>query len=246
MPHNIQGVLFDFGDTLMYPQTPWPPVFEQAGRALGEYICAGGIDLDCSTFSGEFRERLDQYFLEREQSMAETSSMRVLQDLLTEKGHPGVNEKFVRSALDRYYAITQQNWFLEEDAVATLTELRSSGMRIGLVSNASDSRDVFTLVDKFGIKPYFDFILVSADCGYRKPHPQIFELALSNWSYLPDEIAMVGDRLDADISGARPLGIFAIWIKRRARQIGPVPIQPDAIVQTLSEIPPLLLDRTDP
>ena len=241
MLHNIHGVLFDFGDTLMYPRVPWPPVHEQAGRALGEYICAGGIELDCASFSGEFRERLDQYFLERERSMVETSSMGVLRNLLTEKGHPGINEKFLRAALDHYYSITQQNWYLEEDALTTLTELQSHGLRIGLVSNASDSHDVYTLVDKFGIRSYFDFILVSADCGYRKPHPQIFEQALANWNYLPDEIAMVGDRLDADISGARPLGIFAIWIKRRARTSGSTPVKPDATVQALSEIPPLLL-----
>jgi HAD superfamily hydrolase (TIGR01662 family) len=173
--------------------------------------------------------------------MVETSSMGVLRNLLTEKGHPGINEKFLRAALDHYYSITQQNWYLEEDALATLTELQSHGLRIGLVSNASDSHDVYTLVDKFGIRSYFDFILVSADCGYRKPHPQIFEQALANWNYLPDEIAMVGDRLDADISGARPLGIFAIWIKRRARTSGSTPVKPDATVQALSEIPPLLL-----
>ena len=243
MPHNIQGVLFDFGDTLMYPGSPWAPIFQQAGQALGDYICANGIDIDCSDFAYEFRERLDRYYLERERSLVETSSMAVLQDLLTEKGHPGVSEKFLRAALDRYYAITQKNWYLEEDALAMLSELQSNGLHIGLVSNASDSRDVVTLVDKFGIRRYFDFMLISADCGHRKPHPQIFELALAHWNYMPDEIAMVGDRLDADISGARPLGIFTIWIKRRARQGEPSPIQPDATVQTLSEIPPLLLGQ---
>ncbi len=252
MTRNIQGVLFDFGDTLMYPQAPWPPVFEQAGQALGEYLCANGIDIDCSAFSDEFRERLDQYYMERERSLIETSSTAILQDLLTEKGHPDLSEKFLRAALRRYYAITQQNWILEQDAIPTLEALKSSEFHLGVVSNASDSSDVSALVDKFGVQQYFDFILISADCGHRKPHPYIFELALANWNFMPDEIAMVGDRLDADISGARPLGIFTIWIKRRARQLDLPPAQssqevhPDATVQTLSEIPPLLLDRTQP
>ena len=55
-----------------------------------------------------------------------------------------------------------------------------------------------------------------------------------------DEIAMVGDRLDADIGGARLLGIYSIWIKRRAKLLGPPPYHPDAVVETLGEIPPLL------
>jgi putative hydrolase of the HAD superfamily len=242
MSHNIHGILFDFGDTLMYPLAPWPPVFERAGNALGEYLCARNIKIDCSTIPQEFRQRLDEYFVERERSMMETTSMAVLQALLVEKGFTNMTEEFLRAAIDCYYAVTQQNWALEQDAIPTLEDLKSAEFRLGLVSNASDSRDVFTLVDRFGIGQYFDFVLTSADCGYRKPHPRIFELALANWGFLPDEIAMVGDRLDADISGARPLGIYTIWIKRRARRPDPAVASPDAAVQSLSEIPPLLLE----
>ena len=244
MSNNIHGVLFDFGDTLMYPQASWPPVFERASHRLGEYLAIHDKRVDCSSIPTEFRQRLGEYFIERERSMIETSSMAVLQNLLAEKGFVHLNEAFLREALDQYYAVTQQNWLLEEDAIPTLEALKAAQIRIGLVSNASDSRDVQSLVEKFGIQSYLDFVLTSADCSYRKPHPRIFELALSNWGYLPDEIAMVGDRLDADISGARPLGIYTIWIKRRAaRKAAPGSAQPDAIVNTLGEIPALLRDR---
>ena len=49
------------------------------------------------------------------------------------------------------------------------------------------------------------------------------------------------DRLDADVRGAQPLGIYAIWITRRAKILDPTPFSPDYSVKTLSEIPPLLL-----
>jgi HAD superfamily hydrolase (TIGR01549 family) len=243
MPRNIQAVLFDLGNTLMYAHAPWPPIFDQAGKALGEYLRSRKIDVDSSSFSNEFTRRLNLYYAERERSMIETSSLAVLKDMLTEQGHANLPQELLRAALDNYYLITQQNWLLESDAVPTLSTLRSEAFHVGLVSNASDSRDVLALVDKFGIQEYFDFILISADCGYRKPHPRIFELALSHWGYLPDEIAMVGDRLDADIGGARPLGIYTIWIKRRAKDTNPPPTPPNATVQTLSEIPPLLLEK---
>lgn len=239
MPNNIHGVLFDFGDTLMYPQAPWPPVFDRAGRALGDYLSIHAHGVDCASIPAEFRQRMDEYFIERERSLIETSSMLVLHDLLVERGFANVTEELLRTALDHYYAITQQNWLLEEDAIPTLDALKTAGLRVALVSNASDSRDVLSLVDRFGIRAYFDFILISADCTYRKPHPRMFELALANWDYLPDEIAMVGDRLDADISGARPLGIYTVWIKRRARKLDPLPELPDATVERLSQIPPL-------
>ena len=118
--------------------------------------------------------------------------------------------------------------------------LKETGLHLGLLSNAGDDNDVQQQVKNFGIEHFFDFIVTSASCGYRKPHPRIFSEALDRWGYLPDEIAMVGDRLDADIGGARPLGIYTIWNKRRAKQLLSPTYTPDAVVETLSEIPHLI------
>ena len=52
---------------------------------------------------------------------------------------------------------------------------------------------------------------------------------------------MIGDNYEADILGAHRLGINTIWITRRVPVLRQTPpIQPDAIVSTLSEIPSLL------
>lgn len=240
MPHLLQAILFDLGDTLMYSPKPWPPIFERASRALADSLYANGLSIDCASFGTEFREKLDEYYAERDRHLFELSTTTVLGQLLAAKGHPGVPETILRAALDDFYAITQQNWLLEPDAAAALAELQSAGYRLGLVSNAGDTRDVFQLVEKFDIEQYFDFVLTSAACSYRKPHPRIFELALAHWGYMPDQAAMVGDRLDADVGGSKMLGMFAIWIKRRARNQTSALTLPDAVVETLSAIPPLL------
>ncbi|MDW8278906.1 MAG: HAD family hydrolase [Anaerolineales bacterium] len=239
MPRFLQAVLFDLGDTLMYSPHPWPPVFVRAGQALAASLYASGLSIDSAHFGARFQERLEEYYAERDRNLAELSTLTVLARLLTEEGYTDVPDHTLRAALDKFYAVTQQNWLLEADAVPTLAALQAVGYRLGLVSNAGDNRDVFQLVEKFGIEPYFDFVLTSAACSYRKPHPRIFELALAHWGYMPDQAAMVGDRLDADIGGAKPLGMFTIWIKRRARPQTAC-IQPDAVVHHLAEIPPLL------
>jgi HAD superfamily hydrolase (TIGR01549 family) len=244
MNQTIQAVLFDLGETLMYSLNPWPPVFDRAGRELSVALCENNVNVDCDTFHIDFRQRLDEYYADRERNLFETSTTIVLRELLAEKGQHNISEKIIRDALDQFYAVTQQNWVLEEDATPTLEILQESGFHLGLVSNAGDTRDVFQLTEKFGIEKYFDFIITSAECGYRKPHPRIFELALTNWGYLPDEIAMVGDRLDADVRGAQPLGIYAIWINRRSKTLDPSPFSPDYSVKTLGEIPPLLFSLT--
>jgi len=228
----------------MYERASWETITVQADEALTNYLREQGMELNLSTFPREFRKRLGQYFRKREKDLLETTYSFVLRDLLTDKGYGDVEETVLRSALDRLFAITQTNWVLEEDTLPTLQKLEADGYRLGLVSNAGDDQDVQQLARRFDISQYFDFLLTSAACSYRKPHPRIFELALSNWYFLPSEAVMVGDNLDADIRGAKSAGLYAVWISRRAgRQNGdPLPVQPDASLSTLHELP-ALLDR---
>lgn len=236
----IRAILFDLGDTLMYSPAPWPPFKARATRALSDTLCAAGLSIDCDTFDGDFQQQLDKYYAERDRSLAEPTVMTILRDLLIEQGELEPPEQQLRVALDKFYAITQENWKLEDDADATLKTLQTAGFRLGLISNAGDERDVTQLVAKFGIGSYFDFIVTSAACGYRKPHPYIFSVALSRWGCLPDEIVMVGDRLDADIGGAKPLGIYTVLVKRRARKLLADALTPNASVESLAELPALI------
>lgn len=228
----------------MYERTSWHAITSQGDEALTNYLREQGMELNLSTFPREFRRRLDKYFKKREKDLLETTYSFVLRDLLTDKGHGDVSEDILRTALDRLFAVTQTNWVLEDDALATLQKLEENGYRLGLISNAGDDEDVQQLARRFGIDRYFDFILTSAACSYRKPHPRIFELALSNWYFLPSEAVMVGDNLEADVRGAQKVGLYAIWLSRRAGRRTPeqMSIQPDATLSTLYELP-AFLDR---
>lgn len=245
MPRNLlRAVIFDFGGTLMYGLRDWEPVIAQADEALTNYLRSQGLELNINTFPTQFRRRLDDYFKQREKDLLETTYTFVLRELLKEKGYDDVRDITIRRALDALFAVTQTNWALEEDAIPTLSKLEANGYRLGIISNAGDDYDVQQLARRFGIHHYFDFILTSAACSYRKPHPRIFELALSNWYCPPAEAVMVGDNLDADIRGAQEAGLYGIWISRRA---DPKPedrerVQPDASLPSLSELP-ALLDR---
>jgi putative hydrolase of the HAD superfamily len=243
MPRNfLRAVIFDLGGTLMYERASWHDITAQGDEALTKYLIDQGMELNLSTFPVEFRRRLGEYFSQREKDLLETSYTFVLIELLKDKGYANLPDDMIRKALDSLFTITQTNWVLEEDALPTLKKLEKNGYRMGLISNAGDDQDVHQLVQRFGISPYFDFILTSAACSYRKPHPRIFELAIANWYFLPSETVMVGDNLDADIRGAKSAGLYAVWISRRA---GPSSedqprVQPDATVATLAELPALL------
>ncbi|HVN14739.1 MAG TPA: HAD family hydrolase [Anaerolineales bacterium] len=241
MNRFIRAVLFDLGSTLMYARDPWAPIEAKADQALTERLQAQGVNVS-SSFAKEFRARLAEYYAQREQNLFETSYLSVVREMLSERSYPNLPEAVIRSALDALFAVTQKNWQIEDDALLTLRVLESGGYHLGLVSNAGDSKDVFQLVERFRIEPFFDFVLTSAACSYRKPHPRIFELALAHWALPAREIAMVGDLLNADILGAQKVGLYAIWIKRRAKASPEelASIHPDASVDRLDQIPHLL------
>jgi HAD superfamily hydrolase (TIGR01662 family) len=243
MPRNfLRAVIFDLGGTLMYERASWYDITARGDEALTKYLIEQGMELNLSTFPVEFRRRLGEYFSQREKDLLETSYTFVLLELLKDKGYANVSDDVVRKALDSLFSITQTNWVLEDDALPTLKKLEKDGYRMGLISNAGDDQDVHQLVQRFGIATYFDFILTSAACSYRKPHTRIFELAIANWYFLPSETVMVGDNLDADIRGAKNAGLYAVWISRRAGSSSEDQprVQPDATVSTLVELPALL------
>jgi HAD superfamily hydrolase (TIGR01549 family) len=243
MPRNfLRAVIFDLGGTLMYERANWTQITARADEALTNYLRGQGMELNLSTFPREFRKRIDKYFRKREKDLLETSYAFVLRDVLEDKGYRDIPDGIIRGALDSLFSITQTNWVLEGDTLQTLKKLEADGYRMGLISNAGDDQDVQQLARRFGIAQYFDFILTSAACSYRKPHRRIFELALSNWYFLPSEAVMVGDNLDADIRGAQSVGLFAVWISRRAgqRTEEQLSIKPDASLSTLYELPPFL------
>lgn len=240
----IRAILFDLGDTLMCPINDWLPVLDQADRAVVNVLCKNGLGLDCDHFHEHFKARLKEYYAVRDSQQIETSTTAVLQELLAENGYIDVPPALIRAAMDARYRISQANWELVDDALATLDELKARQYQLGIVSNAGDNKDVFQLVDKFGIEPYFDFVLTSAACGWRKPHPRIFELALAHWGFPANEVAMVGDKLEADILGANQAGIFSIWAARYAKASKKNLITPDAAIQSLSQIIAILKENS--
>jgi HAD superfamily hydrolase (TIGR01662 family) len=242
----IRAVIFDLGNTLMYSVAPdlWPEVIQRGNRALMDYLCKLNILTDCDNFMFEFNQRLHQYYDKRDRHMIETSTFLVLKELLAEKGYGDVSDAVIRDSLDAHYAVTQKNWHLEDDTIDCLTTLQKQNYKLGLLSNAGDHRDVLQLVERFNLSQYFEFVLTSAGCGYRKPHPKIFQLALEMMNARSGEVVMVGDTLTADILGANEAGMFSIWINRRTDTPPDetLPVIPDAIIKTLGELPSLLRD----
>jgi len=84
--------------------------------------------------------------------------------------------------------------------------------RLGLLSNLTHAPAAFRIIDKLGMAPFFDAVLVSGQLGYRKPHPRVFQALLEQLGTAKEHTAFVGDNLDADVRGAQQVGIQPIWM----------------------------------
>ena len=234
----IKHILFDLGGTLMHAKNDWAEIYAQADEALVNKL----NEYDIQLASKVFRERLKEYYSQRDKDFQETTYHFVLRELLKELDYAEIAESVLRSALDAMYAITQTNWQLEKDTIETLQLLKSNQYHLGIFSNAGDDKDVQQLIENFGIRSYFDFVLTSAACYYRKPHARAFEISLAQWNIAPDEAVMIGDSLNADIIGAKELHMKTIWITRRAQlnKDEMQRIKPDFSLRKLTELLPTL------
>lgn len=244
MPIEIKGILFDGGDTLFYFDGNWDAVLRRASQELCRYLAANNFIENEKQFLHVFQRRMDEYYVQRETEFIEYTTARILSTLLSDSGQPELPSKELAAALKQFYAISQAHWKHEEDALPAISALHEAGYRMGVVSNASDDADVQALIDNSGLRPYLDFVLTSAACGIRKPNPRIFEIALEHWDFRPEEVAMVGDTLGADILGARNAGLHSIWLTRHADKPGNHDhldtIKPDAEIKALADLPGLL------
>lgn len=59
-----------------------------------------------------------------------------------------------------------------------------------------------------------DAAVVRATLFTRKPHRRFFKQVLRHFGAKPQEVAMIGDKLIADMYGAKRMGLVTVWVER--------------------------------
>ncbi len=85
------------------------------------------------------------------------------------------------------------------------------GLYVSAVSNTASVFQVFESLETYGIRQYFDDVTLSSIVGYRKPHPGIFKIALSQAQLAPEACAFVGDTISRDVIGSRKMGFGRVF-----------------------------------
>ena len=118
-------------------------------------------------------------------------------------------------------------------------ELHTNKIKLGVASNGGNDIQI-RRIRKIGLDRYLDYIFVSEEIGYNKPHKKYFEHIFTKVGKMPKEkIMMVGDSLTADIQGGKNAGIMTCWYNPKG-ETGMKNIRPDYEIKDLLELKKLI------
>jgi HAD superfamily hydrolase (TIGR01549 family) len=235
---DIDGVIFDLGSTILeYETIPWSVLDVNCFDSGYEFLKKSGAKLPhVQTLWNKFIEIRQNYRNVAAASLREWSIIRAIGDLLKAFNiHDG--KSIAGSFFDAYYAPISKQLTLFADAHSVLDELKSRGMRTGLVSNTIFPEECHLKeLNRFNLIGQFDFLIFSVTFGYRKPHPSIYQRAIELMEAPPERLLFVGDRFLEDVHGPRQSGMSAILKYREGREY-PDPL-PDGltVIESLTEL----------
>ena len=233
---GIDGVLFDYGQTLVtfaYPEVPllevirnFRPTIEEA---LGSPAPPAEVILE-NVFtplerlvSSESEDEVD--WLEAVKASWERAGLPLPEGLLYE-------------IVDAEQMCWDRVVEVDPDALPLLALLRDRGIRRAICSNAPFPPEMMRRqVDANGIGQLMDGVVFSSAVGKRKPAPEVYRAALEVIAVPAERVLFVGNRKREDYDGPRSLGMRAVVCT--AHNPGPDPIGVPFIAR-LRDLPSLL------
>ena len=126
--------------------------------------------------------------------------------------------------------VNPEQWHLFDDVIPVLEQLSSQGWLHVILSNHVP--ELCAIARHLGLERWVARVFNSAETGYEKPHPRAFQTALKYLSGSPVKW-MVGDNMNADVEGAKAVGIPAFLVRRQKKEA-------EYYCQDLSQLPGVL------
>jgi putative hydrolase of the HAD superfamily len=202
------AVLLDALGTIVELERPWPHLVDE--------LAARGVVVREEDARAAMLAEMAYYRAHHD----EASTWPALRDL--RRRCAAVIEEHLRTALpldDVEDALLGAVRFRPYPEVSdALARLRAGGARLAVVSNWDVS--LHDVLERTGLRPLVDAVVISAELGAAKPDPAIFRAALERLGAAAGDAVHVGDSVEHDVAGARAAGIEAVLV---ARDGGPAP-----------------------
>ena len=205
-----KGVIFwDFDGTLVYPNTRFIDTFlkcsEDVGFSFEEVEKHFKSIYPWLNFDKIYPDKTDKWWETFLESITPLYKSRGVSAERAEK----ISADFKKEMIEN------NTYHLYEDAVCVLDTLRQRGYRHYILSN--NYPELALIVSDFGIRDFFEDIIVSANVGYEKPRAELYAYALSV-AENPKNAYMIGDNPIADIRGGNAAGLKTVLVHRADSQ----------------------------
>ena len=209
---KIKAVLFDLGDTLLdFGKLNPGEIFRQGARLSYDFLKSRGQPIGNFKYyclwnmaALQFRRLISNI------TRNDFNSLTLLRLAGMKKGIR-LDGKQWRHFAWLWYEPLRKVATVEPDIKETLTRLKNSGLKLGIVSNTFVSRDSLEKhMEQVGILDFFAPRMYSYEFDFRKPDARIFRLAAERIGETPDNILFVGDRINMDIRPAIKIGMQAV------------------------------------
>ena len=231
---RIKAVLFDMFDTLVLIEKDHA-FYSPSLRRAYEFLLENGVKVEFDVFEKAYVEARDALYAEADAKLEEPHfNVRVSNALKTLGYDYGVSSKVVAGATNAFCEGFMNYVRIDDDAASSLAKLHGR-YKLGIVSNFAIPECVLTLLCKHGLDGFFDVVVVSGAVNVRKPSPEIFRKALEALGVDAEEAVFVGDTVDADVAGAKSLGMKTVYIERRVQKEAENAC-PDQTIKSMGEL----------
>jgi putative hydrolase of the HAD superfamily len=228
----IQAVLFDMFDTLMIIEKNHE-FYAYSLKKTHKILVDNGVNVKFAVFRDAYIKARDELYVEADARLEEPHfNLRIVNALKNLGYHFDVNSDVVTKATNAFCEGFMDYVRIDDNAKNTLETLHGK-YKLGIVSNFALPECVDKLLKKHGLYELFDVIIVSASVNKRKPSPEIFEKALAKLGVSSEKAVFVGDTVDADVEGAKSVGMKSIYIERRPQKES---TPPDQTIKSLGEL----------
>lgn len=207
----IKAVFFDLYYTLIRYEPPREELQAKALKELGVEVRPEALRLPLITADEFIYKEIARYPMNQRSDEEKTTLYVQHQQILLKEAGVEAFEQLAPSLLSKMQQFDMK-LVLFDDVTPALTDLKSRGLILGLISNID--RNITPLLDNLGLSSLLQVVVTSRDSGFNKPQPEIFHEALRQAGVQALESMYVGDQYQMDIVGASKAGLKGVLLDR--------------------------------
>ena len=234
---SISAILFDLGGTLIDEASnvlnTEKGYYEIQVKAIYNSLENDGISVDWTLFKDKYEEvRIKQKEKSKQTLIEYDMCQRITDTLNFFNYNVSSTSHIIRSAVDAYFKIFFNILKIQQSTHNVFKTLADT-YKLGVVTNFAYSPGAHRILDRIALRPFFKAVVISGEIGWKKPSQHIFKFALSKLSSKPEEAIFVGDDYEADIVGAKNVGMKTVFLSKESNNYQ----KADIIIESLEELP---------